>query len=160
MWTIPGHGRVGGIVGVHYLSQVCWPVSLFVFAQLPDHSHYGLVQSLHQPISLQVVRHGLQFLHVEDLAHFIDDTAHKCSTPVTQEPGQGPKDWDGSLVQELGNGFGCLIGGYICQYMLHEVFLEHQGISNFRWLVQLQGHLYAGKIYVEEVQRSGDHNRV
>ena len=74
MQTIPGHGGAGGIVGMHYLSQVSLPVSFFVFAQLPDHSHYSLVQSLHQPISLQVVRHGLQFLHTEDLAHFIDNT--------------------------------------------------------------------------------------
>ena len=79
MQTVPGHGRGGGIVGMHYLSQVSWPVSLFVFAQLPDHSHYGLVQSLCQPISLQVVRQGLQFLHTEDLAHFVDDNAHKVS---------------------------------------------------------------------------------
>ena len=83
MQTIPSHGRVGGIVGMHYLSQVSWPVCFFVFSQLPDHSHYGLVQSLHQPISLWVVRHGLQFLHAKDLAHFVDNTAHKDSTSVT-----------------------------------------------------------------------------
>ena len=81
----------GWHVGMHYLGQVSWPVSLFVFAQLPDHSHYGLVQSLHQPISLWVVRCGLQFLHAEDLAHFVDDTAHYVSTPVTQKPGWAPK---------------------------------------------------------------------
>ena len=148
MQTIPSHGRVGAIVGVHYLSQVSWPVSLFVFAPLPDHSHYGLVWSLNQPISLWVVRHGLQFPHAEDLAHFIDDTAHEVSTPVTQEPGWDSKDQDVTLIQELGNGFGCLIRGHICQYMLHEVVLEYQDVSDFRWLVQLQGCLYAGKIYM------------
>ena len=80
MQTIPGHGRAGGIVGMHYLSQVSWPVSLFIFTQLPNHSHYGLVQSLNQPISLWVVRCGLQFLYTEDLAHFIDAAAHEVST--------------------------------------------------------------------------------
>ena len=139
MWTIPGQGGVGGIVGMHYLSQVSWPVGLFVFAQLPDHSHYGLVWSLHQPISLWVVRCGLQFLHAEDLAHFTDDTAHEVSTPVTQEPGWGPRDWDVSLIQELGNGFSCLMWGHICQYILTEVVLEYQDVSNFRWLIQLKG---------------------
>ena len=37
-----------------------------------------------------------------------------------------------TLIQELGNGFGSLIRGHICQYMLCEVVLEHQDISNFR----------------------------
>ena len=91
MWAIPSHGRAGGIVGMYYLSQVSWPGGFFVFAQLPNHFHYSLVLSLHQPISLWVVRHGPQFLHAKDLAHFIDYTAHKVSTPVIQEPGWGPK---------------------------------------------------------------------
>ena len=38
------------------------------------------MQSLHQPISLWVVGHGLQLLHAEDLAHFIDYTTHEVST--------------------------------------------------------------------------------
>ena len=122
-----------------------WP---FVFTQLPNHSHYGLVQSLNQPISLWVVRHGPQCLHAKDLAHFVNDTAHEVSTPVTQEPGQGSKDQDVTLIQKLGNSFGCLIGGHICQYMLCEVVLEYQDVSKFRLLVQLQGCLYAGKIYM------------
>ena len=113
MWTRPSHSRVGGIEGMHYFSQVSWPVGLFVFAQLPNHSHYGLVWSLHQPISLWVVRHGLQFLHAEDLAHFINDTAHKVSTFVTQEPGWGPEYRDVTLIQKLGDSFGCLIRGHI-----------------------------------------------
>ena len=116
---------MGGIVGMLYFSQVSWPVSLVVFAQLPDHSHYGLVQSLNQPISLWVVGHGSQFLHAKDLAHFVDDTAHEVSTPVTQEPGWSPKDQDVTLIQELGDGFACLIGSHICQYMLHEMVLEY-----------------------------------
>ena len=92
MWTIPSHGRLGGIVGMHYLSQVSWPVSLFVLFQLPSHFHHGLVLPLHQPISLGVVRHGLQFLCTEDLTYFINDAAHKVSTLITQEPGWDPKD--------------------------------------------------------------------
>ena len=100
----------------------------------PNHSHYGLEWPLHQPISVQVVRHGPQFLHAKDLAHFVDDSAHKVSTPVTQEPGWGPKDQDLTLKQKLGDGFGCLIRGHICQYILCEVVLEHQDISDFRWL--------------------------
>ena len=43
--------------------------------------------------------YGLQFLHAEDLAHFVNDTAHEVSTPVTQEPGQGSKDQDVTLIQ-------------------------------------------------------------
>ena len=132
MWTIPGHSGVGGILGMHYLSQVSWPVGLFVFAQLSNHSHYGLVPSLHQPLSLWVVRCDQQFHHAEDLAHFVDDTAHKASTSVTQEPDWGPKYGDVTLIQKLGNSFGCLIRGHVCQYMLYEVVLEYQDVSNFR----------------------------
>ena len=40
--------------------------------------------------------------------------------------------------------------GHICQYVLHEVVLEHQDVGTFRWFVQLHGHLYAGKIYVQD----------
>ena len=90
------------------------------------------MQSPHQPISLWVVWCGLQLLHTEDRAHFVDYTAHEVSTSATQEPGQGSKDQDVTLMQELGDGFGFLIGGHKHQYMLHEVVLEHQDISNFR----------------------------
>ena len=92
MWTIPSHSRLGGIIGMHYLSRVSWPVSLFVLFQLPDHSHYGLVQPVHQPISLGLVRHGPQFLHAKDLAHFVDAAANTVRTLINQEPGWGPKD--------------------------------------------------------------------
>ena len=43
---------------------------------------------------LWVVGCGPQLLHTEDLAHFINYTAHEVSTSVTQEPGQGSKDQD------------------------------------------------------------------
>ena len=101
MQTIPSHSGAGGIVGVHYFSQVSWPVGFFIFAQLPNHSHYGLVWSLHQPISLWVVRHGLQLLHTKDLAHFVDYAAHEVSSSITQEPGWGSKDWNVTLIQVL-----------------------------------------------------------
>ena len=64
---------------------------------------------------------GLQFLHAKDLAHFANDAAHEVSTRVTKEPSWGSNDQDVTLIQELGNGFGCLIGGHICQYMLCKV---------------------------------------
>ena len=82
-----------------------------------------------------MVRHRPQFLHAKDLAHFVDYTAHTVSTPVTQEPVMGSKDRDVTLIQELGDGFGSLIRGHTCQYMLWEVVLEHQDISDFRSLV-------------------------
>ena len=72
VWTVPSNCGTGGIIGVCYFSQMRWPVSFFVFSQLPDHLHYHLVQSLHQPISLWVVGHGPQFLYAKDLAHFLN----------------------------------------------------------------------------------------
>ena len=157
MWTVPPHSTLGGIVGIHYLSQVSWPVGLFVLSQLPDHSHYGLVWPLHQPISLGVVRHGSYSCHAEDLAQFINDAAHKASTVITKEPGWGPKDQDVTLIQELGDGFSCLIRCHICQYMLCKMVLEHQDVGDSMQFVQLHCCLYAGKIFVQEVQWSGGH---
>ena len=90
MWTVPGNCGLGGIVGVHYFSQMRWPV----FFQLPNHVHNCLVQSLYQPICLGVVGHSLQSLDAKDLAQFLNNATGKASTSVTQEPGQGLKDRD------------------------------------------------------------------
>ena len=160
MWTLPNHGRSGGIVGIHYFSQISWPVSLFVLSQLPDHWHNGLMWPLHQPIHLGMVRHGPQFPHTEEVTHLVNDAAHKVNTPITQEPGQGPRDQDVTLIQELGDCFSCLNGGQICHYVLHEMVLEHQDIGNFRWSIQLHGFLSASQVYMQEVQWSGGHNWV
>ena len=46
VWTIPSNCRLGGIIGMHYFSQMRWPVGLFVFSQLSDHAHNCLVWSL------------------------------------------------------------------------------------------------------------------
>ena len=67
--------------------------------------------SLHQPIHLRVVWHGLQLLHAKECTQFFNNAAHKVSTPVTQEPGRGPKDWDVTLIQKLGDCFSCMVGG-------------------------------------------------
>ena len=38
--------------------------------------------------------------------------------------------------------------------------LEHQDIGNPMWSIQLQSHLYASKVYMQEVHWSGGHNWV
>ena len=38
--------------------------------------------------------------------------------------------------------------------------LEHQDIYNLRQSVQFQGHLYASKVYMQEVHQSAGHNWV
>ena len=131
-----------------------------VFSQLPSYLHSGLVRPLHHPIHLGVVRHGSQLLHTEEFTYHINDAAHEVCTPIAQEPGWGPKDQDGTLIQELGNCLSSLARGHICHYMLCEMVLEHQSISNLRLSIQLQGHLYASKVYIQEVNQSGGHNRV
>ena len=146
MWTIPHHGGLGGIVGVHYFSQMSWPVHFFVFTQLPDNSHDGLMWSLHQPIHLWMVWHGLQFPHAKEFAHLINDTACEVSTPITKEPGWVSEDWYVTLIQELGDCFSCLIRGHICHYVLHIMVLEHQDIGSFRQSVQYQVLCYASKV--------------
>ena len=100
--------------------------------------------SLYQPSGLWVVWHVPQFLHAKEYTHFVNDAAHKVSTPITKEPDWGPKDWDVTLIQELGDCFSY----HICHNVLHEMVLEHQDVGNSRQLVKLHGHLYAGKIYV------------
>ena len=132
VWTVPSNCRMGGIIDMFYFSQMRWPVSFFVFSQLPNHLHYHLVQSLHQCISLWVVGHGAQFLFAKDLAHFLNHITHKVSTSITQEPGWGPKDRDETLVQKFSSSFCSLVRSHICQHMLHEMVLEHQDVSNSR----------------------------
>ena len=55
VWTVPSNCGLGGIIGMCYFSQMRWPVSFFVFSQLPDHAHNCLVQSLYPAILLGVV---------------------------------------------------------------------------------------------------------
>ena len=160
MWTTPHHSRLGGIVDMHYFSQMSWPVSFFVFSQLPNHPHNGLMRPLYQPIHLGVVRHASQLLHTKEFTHLFKDAAYKVHTPITQEPGWGPKHQDASLIQELGSSFSCLIRGHICHYMLHEMVLEHQDIGDLKQFIQLEGHLYASKVYMQEVHWSSGHNWV
>ena len=83
VWTIPGNCRSGGIIGVCYFSQMRWPVSFFVFSQLPNHAHNHLVQSLYQPVCLGVVGHGLQSFDAKDLAQFLNYTTGETSTSIT-----------------------------------------------------------------------------
>ena len=83
VWTVPGNCRSGGIIGVCYFSQMRWPVSFFVFSQLPNHAHNHLVQSPYQPISLGMVRCGLQSFDAKDLAHFLNYTTCEASTSIT-----------------------------------------------------------------------------
>ena len=83
VWTVPCNCRLGGIIGVHYFSQMRWPVSFLVFSQLPDHVHNCLVQSRYQPISLRVVGHSPQLFYAKDLAHFINYTTGEVSTSIT-----------------------------------------------------------------------------
>ena len=83
VWTVPGNCGSGGIVGVHYFSQMRWPVGSFVFSQLPNHVHNHLVQSLYQPVSLGVVGHGLPLFDAKDLALFLNYTTAEASTSIT-----------------------------------------------------------------------------
>ena len=92
VFTVPGNCGLGGIIGMHYFSQMRWPVGFFVFSQLPNHAHNCLVQSLYQPISLGVVGHGLQLFDAKDLAQFFNYITSEAGTSITQEPGQGPRD--------------------------------------------------------------------
>ena len=83
VWTVPANCRLGGIVGVHYFSQMRWPVGFLVFSQLPDHVHNHLVQSLYQPICLGVVGHGPQSFDTKDLAQFLNYTTGEASASIT-----------------------------------------------------------------------------
>ena len=90
------------------------------------------MSSLYQPVSLEVVGHGLQSLIAKDLARFPNNVAGKTSTSITQEPGQGPEDRYKASIQKFSNGFCSLIRGHICQYIFCEMVLEIQDIGNSR----------------------------
>ena len=67
---------------MYYFSQMRWPVSFFVFSQLPDHVHNYLVQSLYQHIHLGVVGCDLQSFDAKDLAQFLNYTIGEASTSI------------------------------------------------------------------------------
>ena len=160
MWTIPCHGRSGGIVGMHYFSQVSWPVSLSIFSLLPNHLHNGWMWPLHQPIHLGVVRHSPQFPHAKEVTHLINDAAHKVHTLITQEPCRVPKDQDVTLIQELGDCFSSLIWGYIHLTCFVKWSWNTRTLMTSGSLFHLHGHLYASKVYMQKVQWSGILNQV
>ena len=83
VWTVPSNCRSGGIVGMHYFSQMGWPVDFYIFSQLPNHVHNCLVQSPYQHIHLGVVGHGLQLFDFKDLAQFLNYTTGEASTSIT-----------------------------------------------------------------------------
>ena len=132
VWTIPNNCRMGGIIGMHYFSQMRWPVGFHIFSQLSNHVHNHLVQYLYQTIGLWVVGHGPQLFYTKDLAHFLNHTTCEASTSITQEPGQGPKDRDVTLLQKFINSFLLFDWGHIFQHMFHEMVLEHQDIGDSR----------------------------
>ena len=132
VWTIPSYCGMGGIIGMCYFTQMRWPVGFLIFSQLPDHAYNHLMQSLYQAIGLWVVGHGLQLFDTKDLAHFLNHTTSEASTPITQKPGQGPKDRDVTLIQKFSDSFCSLIRGHVCQHVFCEVVLENQDVDNFR----------------------------
>ena len=83
MWTVPSNCRLGSIVGMHYFSQMRWPVSFLVCHQLPNHAHNCLVHCLYQPICLWVVGCSPQSLDTKDLAQFLNDATGKAGISLT-----------------------------------------------------------------------------
>ena len=53
----------------------------------------------------------------------------KLAPQLLRSLAEAPKIRDVTQIQELGNGPSCLIRGHICQYVLHEMVLEHQDIG-------------------------------
>ena len=81
-----------GIVGVNYFSQMSWPVGLFVFSQLPNHLHNGLMRPL-QPACSFGDSTGMVYnffmlrsLNISSMMLLI-----KLSSLITQESWQGPQ---------------------------------------------------------------------
>ena len=77
VWTVTSNCRSGGIISMHYFSQMRWPVSFLVFSQLSNYVHNHLVQSLYQPVSLGVVGCDLQsfmprILHISSITLLVN----------------------------------------------------------------------------------------
>ena len=83
VWAVPHHFGLGGVIGMHYFSQMAWPVSFIIFSQLPNHPHDSLMGPLYQPIHLRVIGHGSQLLHAEEFAHLTNNVAHEICTVIT-----------------------------------------------------------------------------
>ena len=76
-WAVPHDCGLGGVTGMHYFSQMTWPVGFFIFFQLPNHLHDSLMGPLYQPIHLGVIGCGSQLLHTEEFAHLTNNVVHK-----------------------------------------------------------------------------------
>ena len=132
MWAVPSHSRLGGIVGMHYLSQMTWPVSFLSSPSFPFiHIMVWWVLST-SPFVWGVIRCGSLLLHAKEFTHLINNAAHEVHTLITQGPGQGPKDWDVILLQELGDCFSSLIGGHVCHYASATVLSHPFWYSNLK----------------------------
>ena len=84
VWAVPHHSGSGGIIGIHYFSQMTWPVSFFIFSQLPNHLHNSLIGPLYQPIHLGDGRAWFDsILHTEKFTHLTNDVAHEVHTMIT-----------------------------------------------------------------------------
>ena len=89
--TVPSNCRSGGTIGMCYFIEMRWLVGFLVFSQLPNHVHNCLVQSLYQPTSLGVVRHGPQSFYAKDLAHFLNNTTGEVSPLSLKSLARAPK---------------------------------------------------------------------
>ena len=115
-----------------YYSIICPGQSVFLSSpSFPIICIMVLMRPLYHPIHLGVVQHGSQLLHTKDFTHLVNDAAHGVCTPIAQEPCWGPKDWDVTLIQELGNCLSGLIRGHVCHYVLHKM------VQNTRMFVTL-----------------------
>ena len=75
VWAVSCHCGLGGVIGMHYFSQMTWPVGFFIFSQLPNHLHYSLMGPLYQPVHLGMGVCGLQLLYTEEFAHLTNNLA-------------------------------------------------------------------------------------
>ena len=111
-----------------------WPVCLLVPTQFFYHVHQCLVSSFHLFIGLSMVRQSSNLPYCCQLTQLSDDVAFKVGSSITQEPGQGSKDWDVTLLQKLSKSFCSLVQGHIHHNMLHKVITKTNTFTTFgRW---------------------------
>ena len=135
-----------------------YPICLPIPIQFSYHVHQQLVSSFHLSIGLNTVRQSPNLLYAHKLTKLSNNVAYKVGSLVTQELHWGSEDKDVTLPQKLSNSFYSLIRGHIHYDVFSKVSAKDQTIQHVWGLILLHHCLNAGKVNVQQLQRSGNND--
>ena len=104
------------------------------------------METLHLPIVLCMVSHGLALLDTKGRAQLFDQGRHEVHPPVAQQLSGHSKDRYKALIEHLRNRLGRLVFGHHSNGIPHEMVGHHKDIFHHGGLVQLHRGLDTGVV--------------